>query len=134
MIKQISIFVENKFGRLAKIIEILGKSGIDISALSIADTTDFGVLRLIVNEPEKAVGVLKENGVIAKITDVIGVAIDDRPSGLSEILNVLTESEIVIDYMYAFVGKTHGKAMMVVKTDNMPKTAEVLKSRNIETF
>ncbi|MBR0277253.1 MAG: acetolactate synthase [Clostridia bacterium] len=132
MIKQITIFVENKFGRFAKIIETIGKNNIDISALSIADTTDYGIIRMIVNDPELTVKVLKESGVIAKITDVIAVAIDDRPSGLSMVVNALTENEISIDYLYAFTGKIEGKALMVVKTDNMDKTVKVLKENNIE--
>lgn len=126
MIKQISIFVENKFGRLASIIETLAKNNIDISALSIADTTDFGILRIIVDKPEEAVIVLKEHGVAVKCTDVIAVAIDDTPGGLSKILEILTNENITIDYMYAFVGKKEGKALMVVKTDDLEKTQEVL--------
>lgn len=128
MIKQISIFVENKFGRLASIIETLGKNNIDISALSIADTTDFGILRIIVDKPEEAVLVLKEHGVAVKCTDVTAVAIDDTPGGLSSVLEVLTKEGITIDYMYAFVGKKEGKALMVVKTDKPEETEKILKA------
>lgn len=134
MIKQISIFVENKFGRLAKITETLGENGIDISALSLADTTDFGVLRLIVDKPELAVDVLRESGVAAKCTEVVGVALKHSPGGVAEVLKVITENDITIEYMYAFVGKHHGKAMMVVKTDDMPKTAEILPKNGIEVL
>lgn len=134
MIKQISIFVENKFGRLAKITETLGKNNIDISALSLADTTDFGVLRLIVDKPELAVDVLRESGVVAKCTEVVGVAMNNTPNGLSEVLNVLTENDIVIEYMYAFVGRRHGKAMMVVKTDDMENSVKVLTEKGIEVL
>lgn len=126
MIKQISIFVENKFGRLSSIIEVLGKNNIDISALSIADTTDFGILRIIVDKPEEAVIVLKEHGVAVKCTDVIAVTIDDTPGGLSKVLAKLTENNITIDYMYAFVGKKEGKALMVVKTDKMEESEKIL--------
>ena len=131
-IKQISIFVENKFGRIAKIIDLLGESNINISALSIADTTDFGILRLIVNKPEEAVVVLKENGVTAKCTDVIAVAIDDPPGGLSKVLDTLTKAEITIEYMYAFVGKKQDKALMVVRTDDMAKSVDVFKAGGVE--
>lgn len=134
LIKQISIFVENKFGRLAKIVKTLGDNNIDISALSIADTTDFGILRLIVDKPELAVDVLKESGVAVKCTDVIAVALDDQPGGLSRVLDVLTNGDITIDYMYAFVGKKAGKALMVVKTDDMKKSADLLENSNIELF
>lgn len=130
-IKQISVFVENKFGRLANIIDALSKNNIDISALSIADTTDFGILRMIVDDAEKAVLVLKEEGVAVKLTDVIAVALDDKPGGLANVMTTLTENEITIDYMYAFVGKKHGKALMVVKTDDMEKAAKVLTGNHI---
>ena len=131
-VKQISIFVENKFGRIAKIIDLLGEKNINISALSIADTTDFGILRLIVNKPEEAVAVLKENGVMAKSTNVIAVAIDDQPGSLSNVLGTLTKAEITIEYMYAFVGKKEDKALMVVRTDDMDKSVEAFKAGNIE--
>ena len=130
-VKQISVFVENKFGRLANIIDALSKNNIDISALSIADTTDFGILRMIVDDAEKAVLVLKEEGVAVKLTDVIAVALDDKPGGLANVMTTLTENEITIDYMYAFVGKKHGKALMVVKTDDMEKAAQVLTGNHI---
>lgn len=131
-IKQISIFVENKFGRIAKIVNLLSENKINISALSIADTTDFGILRLIVDKPDEAVDVLKESGVAAKCTDVIAVAIDDRPGGLSKVMDTLTNAEITIEYMYAFVGKKADKALMVVRTDDMPKSVEAFRTGNIE--
>ncbi len=128
LIKQISIFVENKVGRLANIIDTLGKNNIDISALSIADTTDFGILRIIVDKPELALIALKEHGVTVKCTDVIALAIDDTPGGLSEVLSTLTKNDITIEYMYAFVGKKEGKALMVFKTDDLKKTETVLEA------
>lgn len=126
LIKQISIFVENKVGRLSSIIDVLGESKVDISALSIADTTDFGILRVIVDKPDVAINVLKEHGVAVKSTDVIALAIDDTPGGLSEVLATLTKNNITIEYMYAFVGKKEGKALMVFKTDDLVKTQKVL--------
>ena len=128
LIKQISIFVENKVGKLGNIIEVLAENKIDISALSIADTTDFGILRIIVDNPELAVIVLKEHGVTVKCTDVIALAIDDNPGGLSEVLETLTKNNVTIEYMYAFVGKMEGKALMVFKTDDMEKTEKVLEA------
>lgn len=131
-IKQISIFVENKFGRIAKIVDLLSENKINISALSIADTTDFGILRLIVDKSDEAVAILKESGIAAKCTDVIAVAIDDQPGGLSKVLDTLTKAEITIEYMYAFVGKKADKALMVVRTDDMAKSVEAFKAGNIE--
>ena len=132
LIKQISIFVENKAGRLAKIVETLGNNNIDISALSIADATDFGVLRLIVDKPELAVDVLKQTGVTVKITDVIAAALDHQPGGLSKVLDVLANADISVEYIYAFEGKKSGKALMVVKTEDMEKSVELFKENGIE--
>lgn len=130
-IKQVSIFVENKAGSMAEVLDILGKNDIDLSALSIADSTDFGILRLIVRDPEKAVKLLKENGMIVKLTDVIAVGIEDKPGSLSEILTTIKEAEIEIDYMYAFIGKSSHGALVILKTSDSEKTCEVLKQHNI---
>lgn len=88
-VKQISVFLENKSGRLAEVTKILGENNIDISALSIADTTDFGILRLIVNDPDKAEKVLKENGFTVSSTNVIAIGVEDKPGGLSKALEIL---------------------------------------------
>ncbi len=125
-VKQLSVFVENKFGRISEIINALAKNSIDISALSLADTSEFGVLRLIVDKPELAVNVLKEEGVIVKLSDVLAIAIDDAPGGLAKALSVLTEANVVIEYMYAFIGKADGKAMTVIRVDDEPKAIEAL--------
>lgn len=130
-IKQVSIFVENKTGSMAEVLDILGKNGIDLSALSIADSTDFGILRLIVRDPEKAAALLKEDGMIVKLTEVIAVGIEDKPGSLSEILTTLKENEIEIDYMYAFIGKSSHGALVILKTSDAEKTCEVLKQHNI---
>ncbi len=131
MFKQISVFVENKFGRVAKIIELLGENDINISALSIADTTDFGILRLIVDKADEAVSILKESGVMAKCTDVIAVAIDDQPGGLSAVLKIVSAAGIGIEYMYAFLGRKAGKALMVLKADDETKLETVLSENGI---
>ena len=130
-VKQISVFVENKFGRMAEIIDALAKNSIDISALSLADTSEFGILRLIVDKPELAVSVLKEEGVIVKLSDVLASAIDDVPGGLAKALNVLTEANVVIEYMYAFIGKADGKAMTVIRVDDETKAVEALKNGGV---
>ncbi len=130
-VKQISVFVENKFGRMSEIINALAKNSIDISALSLADTSEFGILRLIVDKPELAVDVLKEEGVIVKLSDVLAVAIDDAPGGLAKALSVLTEANVAIEYMYAFIGKADGKAMTVIRVDDEPKAIEALNNGGI---
>lgn len=130
-ITQLSVFVENKAGRLAAIVDILAKNNINMRALSIADTSDFGILRIIVDEPESAIALLSEAGITVKRTNVIGVVIDDVPGGLSKILTTVSDSGIVIEYMYAFVGKTHTKAITVIRTDDIQKTVEVLEKNGI---
>ena len=130
-IKQLSVFVENKHGRLEAIINALGEKGVNISALSIAETSDFGVLRLIVDDIDAAKNCLNEIGVISKITDVIAVYIDDRTGGLASVLKIVSEGGVSIEYMYAFLGRTEGKALMVLKADDEVKVQEVLTSHGI---
>lgn len=131
-IKQLSIFVENKPGRLVAILDTLAENGIDISALSIADTADYGVARMIVSNPELAVACLKEIGVFVKLTDVFAVTIDDLPGGLTKSLHKITDEGIEISYMYAFVGKISGKAIMVLKVNNPKKAEDILKNSDVE--
>ena len=131
LVKQLSVFVENKFGRLETIISHLAKNNINISALSMADTTDFGILRIIVDNPEKAQLVLKEAGVVAKCTEVVAIVMDDTAGGLANILKILTKEEISIEYMYAFVGKIEGHALMVIKVSDVQKTEEIFASNGI---
>ena len=104
-IKQVSVFVENKAGAMSEVLDILAEENIDMSAVSVADTSDFGILRLILSEPEKAEKVLKEKGYVVKLTDVVAVGIEDKPGGLSKPLKVLKDNGIGIEYMYAFIGK-----------------------------
>lgn len=122
-VKQISVFVENRSGNLADVTALLGENGIDISALSLADTTDFGIVRMIVSEPDKAVGILKEHGLAVKCTDVTALAVDDIPGGLSEALKILKQADIAIEYMYAFVGKSNKGAMVVMRLSDPDKAA-----------
>lgn len=131
-IKQLSIFVENKSGKIADVLDVLGKNGIDISALSIADTTDFGIVRLIVNEVERAAEVLREYGAVVKITDVIGVSVDDTPGGLAKVLNALKSNGIELDYIYAFVGRTGKNASVVMKCGDAEKALKSLSNEGIK--
>ena len=131
-IKQLSIFVENKTGRLHSITQALSENGINMRALSIADTTDFGILRLIVCDAEKAKTILSDIGVISKITDVLAVMIDDRAGGLTSVLDTVSDTAVSIEYMYAFLAKDTGRAMMVIKTDDDDATERVLLEKGIE--
>lgn len=134
LVKQISIFLENKSGRLAEVTKILGGNDIDISALSIADTTDFGILRLIVNKPEQAEAVLKENGFTVSCTSVIAIAIKDEPGSLSVALEILDKESIGIEYMYAFVGKTTDEALVILRVENPEKAIAVLTENNVKVL
>ena len=125
LVKQISVFIENKKGRLVEIADILAKNEIDISALSLADTDEYGVLRMIVSNPHKAKEVLLETGVVGKVTETLAVAIDDRPGGFAEALHILTDNEIEIKYMYACISHHKGKAIMILSVDD-PAAADAL--------
>lgn len=130
-IKQLSVFVENKEGKLREITDILAKAGIDIRALSIADTSEFGILRLIVRDPKKAKALLEKNGFVATINDVVGVEINDRPGGLAEIVRLFAERDINMEYMYAFLTRTENKAYLVVRVDDASEVENLLESEKI---
>ena len=130
-IKQLSVFVENKEGKLREITDILAKAGIDIRALSIADTSEFGILRLIVRDPQKAKALLEKNGFVATINDVVGVEINDRPGGLAEIVRLFAERGINMEYMYAFLTRTENKAYLVVRVDDASEVENLLESEKI---
>lgn len=131
-LKQISIFLENKEGRLKKAINILSKNNINIRALSIADTSEFGILRLIVPEPEKAQEKLEENNFVVKVNEVIAVEVPDQPGGLDSILSILYDSKINVEYLYAFVEKNENKAIVVIKTENIDEGIAALEESNIK--
>lgn len=130
-IKQISIFVENKPGRLADITAILAKRDIDIRALSIADTTDYGILRLIVSKPDKAVEVIREEGMTVSATNVLGIAIPDEPGGFAKAIAVLAENEISVEYAYAFITPRVGEAYIILRVAENDLAADVLTKAGI---
>jgi hypothetical protein len=129
-VEQISIFIENKSGRLAEITRVLGEAGINIRALSLADTSDFGILRLIVNDGAKATAVLKENGFTVSKTEVVAVEVPDRPGGLAAILQTLDLEAINVEYMYAFVERCGGNAVIIFRFDETDKAIATLKAHN----
>jgi len=129
-VEQISIFIENKSGRLAEITRVLGDAGINIRALSLADTSDFGILRLIVNDCAKANPVLKEAGFTVSKTEVVAVEVPDHPGGLSAILQALDREAINVEYMYAFVERCGGNAVIIFRFDETDKAIATLKAQN----
>ncbi|QTA80444.1 Amino acid-binding ACT domain-containing protein [Desulfonema limicola] len=125
-VEQISIFLENKSGRLAKVTEILADAQVNIRALSLADTSDFGVLRLIVDNTEKAKTTLKENGFTVGKTNVVAVEVPDKPGGLHNILILLHNSGVNVEYMYAFVQQSGDNAVMIFRFDNTDEAIKLL--------
>jgi hypothetical protein len=131
-VTQISVFLENKLGRLQQILSTLGEKELNIRALSLADTAEYGILRIIVNDTETAFTVLNEEGFSVKRTPVIAVEVEDKPGGLAAILKLLTENSVNIEYIYAFVEKSNGKAVVVLRTENIKVGEEILKTGNIK--
>jgi len=118
-LKQISIFLENRKGRLWKALNILSCTKINIRALSIADTSEFGILRMIITEPEKAKEILEEANFVVKINNVIAVSISDEPGGLESVLKALNKMNINVEYIYAFVEKKGENAIVVIRTEDI---------------
>ena len=133
-VKQISVFVENKKGRLYKMTKVLGDNGIDLIALSIADTTNFGILRCIVSDPQKAITVLKENGFTASATEVLAVEVPDVPGGLASVLEILKDNEITVEYLYSFVRTHDDKALVLFRVEEAEKTVQVLKQNGVQVL
>ncbi len=131
IVKQLSIFLENKTGRLADFTQVLSAAEINISALSIADTESYGVIRAIVDKPDEAFLALKESGMSAHFTDVLNIAIPDEPGSLSKILKYLSDEGINVSYMY---GYSRGNvAYMIIKADNPQKAATILTNHGVES-
>lgn len=129
--KQLSVFVENKVGRLSAVLDVLKDNYVDISALSLADTSEYGILRLVVDKPDIALDALKASGVMVKCTEVIAAAMDDAPGGLAELLSVLSDANVGIEYMYAFIGKEAGKAWTVLRVDDVEAATDVFTKNGI---
>ena len=126
VVKQLSVFIENKAGAVANIANLLGSNNINIRSLQIADSTDFGILRLIVDDGVKALDLVKKEGYTAKLTDVISVVVPDKPNGLNELLQLLSDNSIEIDYLYVFIGKNNLGAEAILKTSNIEKVEAIL--------
>ena len=130
-VEQLSIFIENKSGRLAEITNVLGAASVNIRALSVADTSDFGILRLIVDRVEQAQQVLKEKGFTVSKTEVVAVEVPDQPGGLSKILQILDSEAINVEYMYAFVERCGGNAVIIFRFDETDKAIRALSDGQI---
>jgi hypothetical protein len=133
-IKQLSIFLENRKGRMKKALDVLEKGEVNIRALSIADTSDFGILRLIVPDPQKTKSLLEENNFIVKVGEVIAVRMPDTPGGLGVILGILDEYDINLEYLYAFVEEKDKMAIVLLHPENIDSGIHALKKGGAEVI
>jgi hypothetical protein len=133
-VEQISVFLENKAGRLAEVTRILGEAGVNIRALSLADTTDFGILRLIVDKYDQAREVLKSKGFTVGKTEVVAIEVPDKPGGLASVLAVLSQAGINVEYMYAFVQHSGRNAVIIFRFDNLDDAIRLLRKEGIHIY
>jgi len=133
-VEQISVFLENKAGRLAEVTRILAEARINIRALSLADTSDFGILRLIVNDNAKAKRELKAHGFTVGKTDVVAVEVSDQPGGLHHILQILQKANVNVEYMYAFVQQSGENAVIIFRFDNLEEALRFLKENGVKVI
>lgn len=131
-VKQISVFVENTPGRLAHFTRLLGENHIDLVSLSVADTTNFGILRGIVADFERAVRLLGENGYTVKLTDVLAVSVPDKPGGLADVLDALAQENVSVEYLYSFVRSLDGHALIILRVDQLEKAQQVLEKEGVK--
>lgn len=132
-VTQISVFLENRAGQLSKITKLLSENDIDLRAINIAETQDYGVLRIIPADAQKASAVLLQNGFIMAMTPVIAVAVPDRPGGLNSLLEALSEENIGIEYMYSVFSMNSGEALMVLQVGEAEKVSEILSTKGFRT-
>jgi hypothetical protein len=133
-VKQLSIFMENRAGRMAEIARQLGEARINIRALSLADTSDFGILRLIVNDVDKAMKILKDSGHTVSLTEVVAVEVPDSPGGLASVLEALRDGGVNVEYMYAFVEKATDKAVVIFRFEDIDAAVKVLTRAKISVL
>lgn len=131
LVKQISVFVENRIGRLAELTKTLADNNINLVAITVADTIDFGILRCIVDKPDEAVSVLKNGGFTASVTKVLAVEMDDKPGGLATVLEVLVNEGLNVEYVYSFVRSRKGHALVLFRVADPEKAMSVLQEKGI---
>lgn len=130
-VSQLSVFIENKSGRLADVTRAMANAGINIRALSIADTIDYGLLRLIVNDPVAAKSALTSEGFTVALTEVLAIEVPDSPGGLAGIIDIFSESGINIEYMYAFVGTSGENAIVIFRIERLDEAIAILQKKGV---
>ena len=133
-VNQISVFLENKSGRLAAVTDLLYRHNVNIRALSIADTSDFGILRMIVDQPQLAFNALKSEGFSVSMTEVIGIEMPDRPGGLAGVLRILESNGLNIEYLYAFIGRSENGALVICRVEHSEEAIKCLESNGIKVL
>ena len=133
-ITQISVFLENRKGRLSEVCSMLGQADINIRALTIAETETFGVLRMVVDKPSEAAELFRKNGITANQTDVVAAEVPDKPGGLAEVLKTLSDSDVNVEYMYGFVEKKSENALLVFRFDNPELAAQILRQSGLKVI
>ena len=134
MVRQISVFLENKFGRLSEATEAIGESGVNIRALSVADTSDFGILRCIVSDTDKALKLLKEKGFTASATPVIAAEVPDVPGGLAKLLAIPRSNNINVEYLYAFVEKSGDNAIVILRVEDIEGVKKLFEKGGVKVL
>lgn len=130
-VQQISVFIENQPGKLANFAELLARESIDLVALTVADTTNFGILRCIVCDAERAAKVINDAGYTATVTEVLAVSVPDKPGGMAAAIRALTDAGISIEYLYSFVRQAGNNALLIFRVEDLPKAAQVLTDTGI---
>jgi len=131
-IKQISVFIENKEGRLYEVSKTLTDNNINLRALSLAETSDFGILRLIVDKPDEALQILKSNDFTVGLTNVVAVEVPDQTGGLASVLAIMEKADINVEYMYAFVEKSSNNAVLIFRFDNLEEVLHTLQEKGLK--
>ena len=130
-IKQLSIFLQNRMGSLSKPLEVLTVADVNIRAMCMADTSEFGILRLVVDDPEKGKEALEQNNFLVKMTEIIGVEMNDAPGGLTSVLNMIKDNNIDLEYLYAFTHDKEDKAILLLHTDDIDGLIDILNENHI---
>ena len=131
-VKQVSIFIENETGRLTALTEVLAEGGVDLNAATIAETGEYGILRCIVQDPDNTCKLLSQNGFMASVTEVIAVAIDNKPGGLHYVLEMLSNADIAVKYIYSTIQSIKGEAVIVMKVSDLERAEELLGNAGVK--
>ena len=132
IIKQISVFLENVSGRLAEVTKILAEGQVNLRAMTIADTADFGILRIIAADPDKASSLLAQAGFMAKLTDVLAVEVEDHPGGLARVMDVFSKNNVNIEYMYASLERSKDKAIIILKVEDVQRGVKIVEENGLK--